>query len=115
MAVISASLFSAEDGAPVFLVLQVDEVLGIEEAGGVGAVVGAAYLADHLVDFGERGENDAGFVHDALAFVGSGAGREGGAGPDGAFVEVRQEFGADDAAAHQVGRMPRGHTPPPRP
>ncbi len=46
-------LVLVEDGAPLFLGLEVDEVFGVEEAGGVGAVVGAAGLADDLGDFGE--------------------------------------------------------------
>ena len=42
-----------EDGAPLFFRLEVNEVFGVEEAGGVGAVVGAAGLADNLGDLGE--------------------------------------------------------------
>ena len=34
-----------------------------------------------------------------VAFGGSGAGRQRAARPDGAFIQMRQEFGADDAAA----------------
>ena len=68
--------------------LEVDEVLGVEEAGGVGAVVWAAGLADDLGDLGEGVEPDARLVHDAEAFGGAGAGREGAADPDGAFVEM---------------------------
>ena len=44
-------LVLVEDGTPVLLALQIDEVFGVEEAGGVGAVVGAAGLADDLGDF----------------------------------------------------------------
>ena len=91
-------LVLVEDGAPLLLGLEVDEVLGVEEAGGVGAVVGAAGLADDLGDLGKGGEDDARLVHDAQALGGAGGGSERAAHPDGAFVEVRQELGADDAA-----------------
>ena len=40
--------------APLFFGFQIDEIFGIEEAGGVGAVVGTADLHDHLSHFGER-------------------------------------------------------------
>ena len=46
MAAISSSLFCVEDRPPLLLGLQVDEVFGVEEAGGVGAVVGPPHLAD---------------------------------------------------------------------
>ena len=42
-----------EHGPPLLLRLQIDEVFGVEEAGGVGAVVGTADLADHLRYFRE--------------------------------------------------------------
>ncbi len=51
-----------EDGAPFFFGLEVDEIFGVEEAGGVGAVVGAADLAGDDGDFGKGGEDDARLV-----------------------------------------------------
>ena len=43
--------------------------------------------------------------------VGPGAGRQRAARPDGAFIQMRQEFGADDAAEHQIrGCAQRRHS-----
>ena len=98
----SSSLFFVEDGTPLFFGFEVDEVFGVEEAGGIGAVVGASDLAGALRDFRERAEHDARLVGDADALVGAGAGSEGAADPDRAFIEVRQEFGADGAAEGEV-------------
>ena len=100
-------LILVEDGAPLFFGLQVDEVLGVEEAGGVGAVVGPAGLADDLGDLGERIQPDARLVHDAQALGGAGGGSKGAAHPDRAFVEVREELGADDAAEAEEGASRR--------
>ena len=91
-------LVLVEDGTPLVLGLEVDEVFGVEEAGGVGAVVGTAGLADDLGDLGKAGEDEPGLVGDGEAFGGAGAGSERAADPDGAFVEVREELRADDAA-----------------
>jgi hypothetical protein len=54
-----------EDGTPLSFRLEVDEVLGVEEAGPVGAVVGAADLIDDLGDFREAGQDEARLVGDA--------------------------------------------------
>ena len=45
IAAISSLFVLVEDGSPLVLGLQIDEVLGVEESGRVGAVVGAADLA----------------------------------------------------------------------
>ena len=92
---------------PLLFRLQVDEVFGVEEAGGVGAVVGPPDLARHLRDFRKRSEHDAGLIRDAHAFGGSGAGRERAAHPDGAFVEMGQEFGSDAVRASTMRRPER--------
>ena len=91
-------LVLVEDGPPLLLGLEVDEVFGVEEAGGVGAIVGAAGLADDLGDLGKRGQDEAGLFGDGEAFGGAGTGSERAANPDGAFVEMGKELGADDAA-----------------
>ena len=90
-----------KDGPPLFLGLQVHEVFGVEEAGGVGAVVGTPDLAGALRHFGKRAEHDARLVGDADAFAGAGAGRESAAHPERAFIQMRQEFGTDHAAEGQ--------------
>ena len=91
-------LVLVKDGAPSFLGLEVDEVFGVEEAGGVGAVVGAD-LADDLCDFGEAGKRMRASSMSAR-FEGAGGGGERAADPDGAFVEVRKELGADAPGDH---------------
>ena len=101
IAEISSSLSLWKTGRHLFFRLEVHEIFGVEEAGGVCAVVGAADLAGYQGDFGKRGEDVAGLVGDADAFGGAGAGGQGAADPDGAFVEVGEEFGANHAADHQ--------------
>ena len=46
-------------------------------------------------------------LHDALAFGGAGAGRQRAARPDGAFIQVRQELGTDDAAHGEIDEAPQ--------
>ncbi len=94
-------LVLVKDGTPLVLGLEVDEVLGIEEAGGVGAVVRAANLADDLGDLWEARQHDSGLVGDGEALGGAGAGGQGTAHPDGAFIEVGQELRSDHAAEGQ--------------
>ncbi len=98
MAAISSSLFWRNTGRHWILGLEVDEIFGVEEARGIGSVVGPPDLRNHLGHFGKRRQNDAGLIHHARALGGAGAGRERGAGPDGAFIQMRQELGADGAA-----------------
>ena len=98
---------------PLVVRLQIDEVLGIEEARGIGAVIRPAHLRDDFRDLGKPGEGEACLIHDADALAGSGAGGQRAARPDGAFVEVGKELGADHAARHQSKR--RQHRPPRRP
>ena len=90
-----------EDVAPLGLRFEVDEVFGVEETGGVGAVVGAPGLTDDLGHLGKGGEDKARLVHDAQALRGTGAGSECAADPDGAFVEMGEKLRADDAAEAQ--------------
>ena len=89
---------AVELAAPFFAGVQVDEKFGVVETAGVAAVVGAADLADDLGDFREIGENEARFLGHGDAGGGTGAGGERAAHPDGAFIEMRKKFGADDAA-----------------
>jgi hypothetical protein len=42
-----------KDRSPLFLRFEIDEVLGVEEACDVGAVIGPADLTRHGGDFGE--------------------------------------------------------------
>ena len=94
-----------EHGPPLLLRPQVDEVLGVEEAGVVGAIVGTPDLADYFRHLGEPGEHDAGLIHDARALGGAGTGGQRAARPDGAFVQVRQEFGPNGPGQqHRTGQ-----------
>ena len=85
--------------------LQIDKIFGVEEAGRIGAVVGPADLADDLRDLGKRGQNDARLVHGGHALGRAGAGSQRAAHPDRAFIQVRQELRADDAAEAQKARQ----------
>ena len=93
-----------EDGTPLLLRLQIDEVLGVEEAGSVGAVVGPAGLADHLRHFRKRRHDDARLVGEVDAGGGPFAGRQSSANPDRAFVEVRQKLRPDGPAKSKIDR-----------
>jgi hypothetical protein len=76
---------------------------------------GRPTLVDHLRDFGKGAENLASPLRDARALGGSGAGRQGAAHPDRAFVKMRQELRSDHAAEGQVDRAERMRTAPLRP
>ena len=91
-----------EDGPPLLLGLEINKVFGVEEAGGVGAVVGASGLADDLGDLGERSHDPAGLVGEVDGGGGAFAGRQRAAHPDGALVEMGQELGADGAADGEI-------------
>ncbi len=93
-------------GAPLFLGLQVDEVFGIEETGGVGAVVGASHLAGALGYLGPGAKDEAGLVGHSYADGWAGAGRESSAHPESAFIEMGKELGADDAADGEIDGDP---------
>ena len=54
MAAISSSLFWRKTGPPLVLGLEVDEIFGVEEAGGIGSVVRAADLRNDLVTSGNE-------------------------------------------------------------
>ena len=91
-------LVLVEDGPPFFFWLQADEVFGVEESGVVGAVIGTAGLAGALGRFGKGAKDEAGLVGDADAFIGADALIQRAAHPERAFIQMRQELGADDAA-----------------
>ena len=87
----------AKHRAPLLAGLQIDEILGVGKAGGIGTVVGAADLAGGFRHLRKRCQNDPNLVGEAHAFRWAGAGRKRSANPHRAFVEVRQEFAADVA------------------
>ena len=97
-------LVLVEDGAPFLLRFQIDEVLGIEKTGGVGAIVGPARLADHLRHLRERSHHDARLVGEVDARGGAFAGGQRSAHPDGAFIQMGQKLRADGPAEGEIDR-----------
>ena len=93
-----------EDWTPLFFGLQIDEILGIKKAGGIGSVIGTPHLAGALRHLGKRAKHDSGLVRDADTLVRPSAGRKRAAHPKRAFIQVRQKFGADHAAEGEVNR-----------
>src|ERR1019366_6946307 len=93
-----------EHRPPLLLRLEVHEILGVAESAGVGTVVGAPHFRHDFGDLGKGRENQSALVREAGALSEIGAVGQGAAGPDGAFVEVRQELRPDDPAERQVSR-----------
>ena len=87
---------------PFLLRLEVDEIFGVEEAAGVGSVIRPSDLRNHLFHFRKGRDHQARPVHHARCRRRAGARRQRGARPDRAFVQMRQKFGADGAAHHQI-------------
>ena len=73
---------------PLLFRFQVDKILGIEKSRGIGAVIGTADLTRTFRNFGEGAQNDACLVGNSDSFVGTGAGSEGPANPECAFIEM---------------------------
>ena len=91
-----------ENGAPLLLRQKIDEKFHVEEARGVGAVVGPADLIDDLRNFRETSRESArARSATASAFRGPGARRQRPANPNRAFIQMRQKFRADHAAEGQ--------------
>ena len=78
-----------EDWTPLFLRLEVNEVLRVEESGCVGAVIGTPDLIDNLRDFRVAGQDDARLVGDREALFGTRGRSQRAAHPHGAFIQVR--------------------------
>ena len=88
-----------EDGPPLLLRFQVDEVFGVEEAGGVGAIVGTADLADDLRSLpGTTARITRAWFTTRVPSARTGAGRDVPRAQIGAFVQMRQKFGTDRPA-----------------
>ena len=68
------------------------EEFGVKEAGGVGAVIGAAVLGDHGDRLGEAAHHRAHAIDVAVAFLQRNRGRQSGADPEVAFFQLGQEF-----------------------
>ena len=85
---------------PLFFRLQVHAEFGVEETGGVRPVVRASYLAGDDDSFGKRRQREPRQIGDADAL--SGTGRERPAHPQGVFVQMREELGANNAAGGEI-------------
>ncbi len=99
-------LLVVDVAAPGFVVvgLQADVELAVEEAGGVGAVVGTAQFGADDRDLRIRHQDVADLRGDlAGLFEGDGVGH-GRAHPQRAFVEVRHELAADEGDQQQRAR-----------
>ena len=101
-----------EQRPPLLLGLQIDKIFRVEEARGVGAIVGPPHLAHHLRHFRELREHHARLVHNASPFGGTRTRRERPARPNRAFIQMRQEFRAD-VARQQPTRPPDSPGPCP--
>ena len=84
--------------------LKVNEVFRVSEPTGIRSVIRPADFRDYLLGFRERRKNQAGLVHKARAFGKACALRQRTAGPDRAFIQVRQKFRANDSAEAQKKR-----------
>ena len=94
-------IFGLELAAPLGARQKIHEKFGVVEAAGVAAIVRASHLADDLGDLGKIGQHPAGFLRQIDSRRRPGARGQGAAHPNGAFIEMGQELGADDAAKRQ--------------
>ena len=65
----SLRLCSGERPDAILLGFQTDEVFGIEEAGGVGSIVGPPHLAGALRDLGKGAQQDARLIRQPYSFA----------------------------------------------
>src|SRR5260370_24268981 len=73
-------------------------MLGIENPGGIGPIVGTPHLAGAFGDFGKRAKHNPGLVCHPNAFTRTAAGCKRATHPECAFIQVWKEFGADGPA-----------------
>ena len=104
MAAIRFVFVLVKDRAPLLLRLQTHEVFGIEKSGVVGPVIRTAGLTGALGHFGKGAKQDSGLIRDPDAFTGPCALSKSAAHPQRAFIQVRKEFGADDATEGKIDR-----------
>ena len=90
--------------APLLLRLQTHEVFRIEKSGVVGPVIRAAGLTGALGHFGKGAKQDSCLVRDLDAVTGPCALSKSTAHPQRAFIQMRKEFGADDATEGEIDR-----------
>ncbi len=93
--------------------LEGHEELGVEESGGVAAVIGAAVLGDDGDDFGVPQQDLAHLGDGGRAGLERYGRRHGGPNPEIALFEMRQEFGAEprhqQSDEHQKGHPDDDH------
>src|SRR5262249_24338639 len=80
--------------APFLCRLERGKKFGVEEAGGIGAVVGPSLLGDDGLDFSKILDHQPHAVDEFMTLFERDRGRRGRANPEIAFPQVRQEFEA---------------------
>jgi hypothetical protein len=110
MAAMSSSFVFVEDRAPLVFRFQIDEKFGVEEAGRVGAVVGAADLAGAPGTSGKEHRMIRAWLATRMPSSGPVDSERACRAPKGAFIEMGQELGADHAAEEQQ-RLPTQNQP----
>src|SRR5260370_17945287 len=68
-------------------------MLGIENPGGIGPIVGTPHLAGAFGDFGKRAKHNPGLVCHPNAFTRTAAGCKRATNPECAFIQVRKQLG----------------------
>src|SRR5262245_62889314 len=92
---------------PLFLGLETDEILRIEETSRVGTVIGAAGLTCTGRCLRKRTKQNPRAVHQPDTFAWTRAWSECPAHPDRTFIQMRQEFRSDDAEDEICARAKR--------
>src|SRR5579872_445044 len=106
-------LVALELRPPLLARKKVNEELGVVEAAGVAAIVGASDLAHDLSDLGKIREHEACPLGHVDARRWPGARRECAANPDRTLVKMRQEFRPDNPAGREKNHYPERNQPHP--
>ncbi len=91
-------LVLTEDRPPLLLRFEIHAVFGVEESGGVGAIIRASHLAGNGGRLWERGQCQTRQVRNAHTLGLACAGRQSSAHPQRAFVQMGKELGTDNPA-----------------
>ena len=94
-----------EGRPPLLFGKQIDKIFRVEEARGIGAIVGPSHLAHHVRNLWKCGQNDARLIHGGNTRGRAGAGSQRAANPDRAFIQVRQKLRTDDSTQTQKTRQ----------
>src|SRR5262249_38291983 len=78
------------------------EKFGVEEAGGIGAVIGPSLLGHDRLDFGKISDPQPHAVDEVITLFERDRGRHGCANPEIALLQVRQEFEAQESNGNKA-------------